>query len=164
MNYFRVDKENMVNGPGLRAVLWVAGCTHGCPECHNQETWDKCSGQLFDAEAKKELFDELDKDFISGVTLSGGDPLAPFNRDEITDLCKAIRKKYKNTKTIWCYTGFDYDQVKDLEVMKYIDVLVDGEFKKNLKINDLNWRGSINQHVIDIPDTRKLGKMVLEYI
>ena len=137
----------MLNGDGLRVVLWVAGCTHHCKNCQNPETWDIKSGIPFDKHAKEEIFNDLKKDYISGITFSGGDPLHPKHRKEVLELAKEIKEKFP-TKTVWCYTGFLYEEVKDIENLKYIDVLVDGEFKEELKDVNLPWVGSSNQRVI----------------
>ena len=171
MNYHTITKEDMVNGPGLRAVLWVSGCEHHCQNCHNPETWCRTSGEPFDEAAEALIFEELAKEHISGITISGGDPLAPYNREQVTEICKKIRKQYnllrgtakKPCKTIWVYTGYLYEEVKDLEIMKYINVLVDGEFKQALYSPNLDWKGSANQRVINIPKTREAHEVILEY-
>ena len=95
----------MLNGDGLRVVLWVAGCAHGCKECQNPVTWDPQDGVRFDEEAKKEIFDQLAENYISGITFSGGDPLFPANEAEVTELARTIREKFPE-KTIWLYTGY----------------------------------------------------------
>ena len=112
----------MLNGDGLRVVLWVAGCGHACPGCHNPITWDAEGGLLFDQAAKAELFTELGKDYISGITFSGGDPLFPGNREEISELCREIRQKFPD-KTIWLYTGYRWEEIKWLPFLDQIDVL-----------------------------------------
>ena len=160
MRYHNITKDDMLNGDGLRVVLWVAGCAHGCPGCHNPITWDPEGGLPFDEEAKQEIFDELDKDYVSGITFSGGDPLHEANVRQVTALAKEIREKYPN-KTIWLYTGSLWKEVKDLEIAKYLDVLVDGEFQEEKKDNTLHWKGSANQMVIDVPKTLQLGEIVL---
>lgn len=149
MNYIRIDKFDMLNGEGCRVLLWVTGCTHHCPGCHNPETWDPKEGNIFDLEAKKRLFEYLSEDYISGLTLTGGDPLFHSNREPLTKLCKDIKDKFPY-KTIWLYTGYDYNQVKNLEIMNYIDVVVDGPFIEKLKDPTLEWRGSSNQHIIKL--------------
>ena len=101
----------MKNGDGLRVVLWVSGCTHHCKGCHNPQTWDPDSGILFDADAETELWDELDKDYISGITFSGGDPLAPCNIETVSRLIRYIRARYGNSKTIWVYTGYTIEEL-----------------------------------------------------
>ncbi len=156
MNYHNITKDDMLNGDGLRAVLWVAGCNHACNECQNPITWDPDGGLLFDDSAKKELFEILDRDYISGVTFSGGDPLFPGNRDEITKLAKEIKDKYP-TKTLWLYTGYLFDEIKDLEVVKYLDIIVDGPFMIDKKNNQAKWKGSDNQRVIDVKRTISEG-------
>ncbi len=156
MNYHNITKDDMLNGDGLRAVLWVAGCNHACNECQNPITWDPDGGLLFDDSAKKELFEILDRDYISGVTFSGGDPLFPGNREEITKLAKEIKDKYP-TKTLWLYTGYLFDEIKDLEVIKYLDVIVDGPFMIDKKNNQAKWKGSDNQRVIDVKRTISEG-------
>ena len=160
MNYQIIEKDNMLNGVGLRLVLWTSGCDHHCKECHNPETWDENSGQLFDENVKNEILEYLKNEYVDGITISGGDPLYPKNRDTLTALCKEIKEKYPN-KSIWCYTGFDFEQVKDLSIMNYIDILVDGEFKIDLKDTKLHWRGSSNQRIINIPETLKSNNIVL---
>lgn len=160
MHYIRIDSEDMNNGEGFRVVLWAAGCNHHCFNCHNLETWDKKAGQLFTEETKEDLFELLSKDYIDGLTLSGGDPLFPSNREPLTELCKEVKEKFPN-KTIWCWTGYLYEQVKDLPIMECIDVLVDGPYIDSQRDITLNWRGSQNQRVIDVQKTRKENKIVL---
>lgn len=160
MRYHNITKDDMLNGDGLRTVLWVAGCSHCCKECHNPITWDANGGLPFDEAAKKELFAELSKSYISGVTLSGGDPLFYNNRGDILSLVKEIREKFPE-KTIWLYTGFTWGAIEQLEIMDYIDVLVDGEFVVELKDTKLHWRGSSNQRVIDVKATKAAGEVVL---
>ena len=155
MNYHEIYKDNMLNGEGLRVVLWVAGCNHNCPKCQNPFTHDPNGGLPFDDSAKQEIFDQLDKDYISGITLSGGDPLYPSNRPEIESLMKEIKEKYP-TKNIWMYTGYTYEQIKDLPLMKYVDVLCDGPFIDELCYvshplqKQILWVGSNNQRVIHL--------------
>lgn len=142
----------MLNGDGLRVVLWVAGCTHCCKECHNPITWDPDGGILFDEKAKQEIFDQLDKPYISGITFSGGDPLHSSNRLDVRKLMEEIRQRYPH-KTIWLYTGDKWEDVLHYPMMKYVDVLVDGEFKIDLKNTKLRWKGSSNQRVIDVQES-----------
>ena len=160
MRYHNITKDDMLNGDGLRAVLWTAGCPHKCPGCHNSVTWDENGGLEFDNNAKSELFEMLGKPYISGLTLSGGDPLLPSNRAELTELIKEVKSKFSN-KTIWLYTGYLWKEIKDLELINYIDIVVDGRFLENLKKTQLKWRGSSNQRVIDVKKTLKNGNVVL---
>lgn len=146
MNYHNILKDDMRNGDGLRVVLFVSGCEHHCKNCQNPITWDVNSGIEFGTAEMNEIWQELNKDYISGITLSGGDPLHPENREAIHFLCKWLKTEFPN-KTIWCYTGYLFDQVKELPVMEYIDVLVDGPFVQELADVTYKWAGSTNQHV-----------------
>lgn len=151
MNYFQITKCDLLNGEGIRVVLWVAGCSHKCKGCQNPYTWDCNAGIKFDENAKKELFDCLANDYISGITFSGGDPLFKSNRKEVADLIKEIKQRFPN-KTIWLYTGYLFEEVKQFEeikpVLNLIDVIVDGEFKDDLKCFDYKWAGSTNQRIL----------------
>lgn len=160
MKYHNVTKCDMKNGEGLRVVLWVSHCEHKCRGCHNPQTWDKESGIDFDNWAKEEIFNELDKDYIQGLTLSGGDPLSTLNREEIKRLIKEIKHKYKN-KDIWCYTGYLWEDVETLDVLKYIDVLIDGKYVSELNTPSSKWRGSSNQRIINVQESLKQNKIIL---
>lgn len=160
LRYHNITTDDMLNGDGLRTVLWVAGCTHRCEGCQNPITWDIDDGLPFDEAAERELFEKLTPDHISGVTFSGGDPLHPKNRDEITELAKKCRERFPN-KTIWLYTGYTFEEVEKLEIMQYCDVLVDGPFIKEQLDPKLHWKGSSNQRVIDVRETLRLDKIVL---
>lgn len=160
MRYHNITKDDMLNGDGLRVVLWVSGCTHACKECHNEVTWNLQGGIPFDKEAKDELYTELAKNYVSGITFSGGDPLHPDNRQDIANLIKEIRNLYPK-KTIWLYTGFKWDEIKDLYFIRDINVIVDGPFQVELKDSKLHWKGSSNQNVIDVAKTIEEGNMVL---
>ncbi len=146
----------MRNGDGLRVVLWVAGCSHCCRECHNPVTWDPDGGLPFDDAAKQEIFEQLDKPYISGITFSGGDPLHPANRLDVRSLAKEIKEKYPQ-KTVWLYTGDIWENIHAYPLMQYVDVLVDGEFRVEEKDARLLWKGSKNQRVIDVQKT--LGQL-----
>ena len=156
MRYHNITKDDMLNGDGLRVVLWVAGCNHYCKGCHNPITWDPNGGLPFDEAAKQELFAELDKPYVSGITFSGGDPMHPDNLPFIHGLAKEIKKKYPG-KTIWLYTGFTWEHIIMHKnwILRYVDVLVDGEFQEDKKDTKLMWKGSSNQRVIDVQETLK---------
>lgn len=160
MRYHNITKDDMLNGDGLRTVLWVSGCDHCCKSCHNPITWDPNGGLLFDEEAKEELFEVLGRDYISGLTLSGGDPLYAGNREDMLKLVKEVREKFPD-KTIWMYTGFVWESIDHLEVMDYVDVLVDGEFVLEQADPQLHWKGSANQRVIDVKKSKETGTVVL---
>lgn len=160
MRYHNITKDDMLNGSGLRTVLWVAGCNHNCKGCHNPITWDIRGGIPFDEAARQELFDAVAKPYISGVTLSGGDPLHPENREEIGKLIGELCSRFPN-KTIWLYTGYDWEQICGLPFIKKVDVVVDGEFVESLKDARLHWKGSSNQRVIDVQRSLLTGEVVL---
>ena len=159
MRYHNITKDDMLNGDGLRVVLWVAGCSHCCKECQNPITWDPNGGLEFDEAAKQEIFAELEKDYVHGITFSGGDPLHMANVYDVTELAKEIRKKYPH-KSIWLYTGAMWEEVKGMKVTKYLDVLVDGEFMVAKKDVNLHWVGSSNQRVIDVQNSLQNGMVV----
>ncbi len=152
MRYHNITKDDMLNGDGLRVVLWVAGCSHCCRGCHNPVTWDPSGGLLFDGKARAEIFGQLEKPYISGITFSGGDPLHAANRPEVRSLMADIRERYPD-KTIWLYTGDSWENILHYPLMRYVDVLVDGEFQIEKKDNKLLWKGSSNQRVIDVRRT-----------
>ncbi len=158
MRFHDITKDDMNNGDGLRITLWVSGCSHACPECQNPQTWDPESGVPFDDDARKELFDLLGRDYISGLTLTGGDPLFPGNRDDILTLLKEFKDAFPK-KNVWLYTGYLWEEIRDLELMKYIDVVVDGPFEKDLKDVTLCWKGSSNQRVIDVKPSLESGSV-----
>lgn len=154
MRYHNITKDDMLNGDGLRVVLWVAGCNHCCKECQNPITWDPDGGLLFDDAAKEEIFEQLEKSYISGITFSGGDPLHPANRLDVKNLMEEIKTKYPN-KTIWLYTGDVWENIYHFPLMQYVDVVVDGEFVVEQKDTKLLWKGSKNQRVIKVPESLK---------
>lgn len=160
MRYHNITKDDMLNGDGLRVVLWVSGCTHGCKDCQNPITWDIDGGIPFDEDAKNELFSELSKPYISGITLSGGDPLHPMNVKPIGELVKEIKKSFPG-KTIWLYTGSVWEDISSLDFISLIDVVVDGEFVINLKDTLLHWKGSSNQRVIDVKASIANNRVIL---
>ena len=160
MRYHNITTNDMLNGEGLRVVLWLAGCHHQCDGCHNPVTWDDQEALPFDLSAKKELLHELDHDHISGITLSGGDPLYPSSVEEVSALIKDIKKRFIN-KSIWLYTGYTFEEIQEYPLLQYVDVLVDGKFDLSLYDSSLHWRGSSNQRIIDIQKTLQQGKVIL---
>lgn len=150
----------MLNGDGLRVVLWVSGCSHHCEECHNPITWDVAGGIPFLASDKAELWEYLQRDYTAGITFSGGDPLHPSNRDTIYDLVSESKTRFPG-KTVWIYTGYLWEEIADLPVMQNVDVLVDGEYKKELHDNNIHWCGSSNQRVINVPESLRTGTVIL---
>ena len=174
MNYHNITYPDMNNGDGLRVVLWLSGCSHHCYNCQNPQTWDVNSGIPFDEFAKEELFRELDKDYISGLTLSGGDPLHEANLDGVLDLVNEIRLSFPN-KSIWIYSGYRWSEIfndgvyltkecagwKRREIVKQCTVMVDGRYIDSQRNPSKKWAGSDNQRVIDIRKSLEQNKIVL---
>lgn len=160
MRYHNITQDDMLNGDGLRTVLWVSGCAHRCRECHNPITWDRDGGIPFDEAAEEELFEKLSRPYISGVTFSGGDPLLPDNRGEIARLIRRVREELPQ-KTVWLYTGYEWKDICTLPLLADVDVLVDGKYVAELRDTQLHWRGSSNQHVIDVRRSLQSGKIIL---
>ena len=156
MNYHDIQKCDMLNGNGIRVTLFVSGCNHHCKNCQNQETWNPNSGIPFDENALNEIYDELKLDYIDGLTLSGGDPMNEANIDDIYTLVSKIKKDFPD-KTIWIYTGYTYDELKNdntengekrRKILEKCDVLVDGKFVEELKDVNYPYAGSTNQRII----------------
>lgn len=155
MNYHGIETDSILNGDGLRVVLWVSGCSHHCKGCQNPQTWDKNSGIPFDKQAEDELFEALKPDYISGITFSGGDPLYLANRAEVIRLAKKCKELYPN-KTTWLYTGYKYEEIKHLPIIEYLDVIVDDEFIEELADVNYPYAGSTNQKVIRLHETKNV--------
>ena len=174
MNYHNITYPDMNNGDGLRVVLWLSGCNHHCKNCQNPQTWDVNSGILFDESAKEELFRELGKDYISGLTLSGGDPLHEANLDGVLDLVNKFRLSFPN-KSIWIYSGYQWSEIfndgvyltkncvgwKRREIIKQCTVMVDGRYIDSQRNPSKKWAGSDNQRVIDIRKSLEQNKVIL---
>ena len=183
MNYHNITYPDMNNGDGLRVVLWLSGCSHHCYNCQNPQTWDINSGIPIDESAKEELFRELDKDYISGLTLSGGDPFHEANLDGVLDLVNEIRLSFPN-KSIWLYSGYQWEECqpfnedgllkpdkfapnlqkilqKRYEVISRCNVMVDGRYIDSQRNPSKKWAGSDNQRLINIQGSLKQGKVVL---
>lgn len=160
MNYHNITVDDMLNGDGLRTVLWLAGCGHRCRGCQNPQTWDPNGGIPFDDAAKEELFGYLSRDYISGLTLSGGDPLYESNLSGVDALVREVRERFPG-KTIWLYTGSLFEEIRSLPLVAFLDVVVDGPYVERLRDTQLHWKGSANQRVIDVPRTLREGRVVL---
>ena len=171
MHYGELKKCDISNGIGVRVTLFVSGCTNHCPDCFQPQTWDFDYGKVFTDETKAVIFAELDKSYVNGLTVLGGEPFEPRNQRELLPLLREVREKYPD-KTIWCFTGFRLEdellregsyprcEVTD-GMLACIDVLVDGRFVKELKDISLQLRGSRNQRVIDLNRTRETGTVTL---
>lgn len=160
MNYLDIKHCNMVNGDGLRTVIWVAGCDRNCPGCFSPHTHNPNAGIKFDESAKNELFADSENSWCSGITICGGDPLNHLNRHEVIQLAKEHKEKFPN-KTIWLYTGYCWSEIIEdatmTDIIKYVDVICDGPYVEALRDPSLKWVGSSNQHVIDV--NRRLEKI-----
>lgn len=158
--YNKIRKMDISNGPGVRVSIFMQGCTFNCKGCFNPETHDFNSGKEFNEETINRVLELCDKDHIVGLSILGGEPLHPKNIDATTALAKAFKEKFKN-KTIWVWSGFLFDKdLKDKEVLNYVDVLVDGQFKIEESDPTLEWRGSKNQRVIDVKESLKKNKII----
>lgn len=160
MNYHNITKCDLANGEGIRVVVWVAGCIHQCKNCHNPQTWDENGGIPFDKNALEEIYECLRDDDYDGITFSGGDPLHPNNRKTILELAKKIKEDFP-TKTIWLYSGFEWDFIKNLENIEHIDIVIDGKYVEALSNPSPQWRGSTNQRIIDVKKSIKENKVIL---
>ena len=178
MNYADIKKTDVANGPGIRVSLFVSGCTHGCRGCFNSEAWDFNYGHAYTAQTEEEILQALAPGYIRGLSVLGGEPMEPENRGTVLGLLRQVRQRYPD-KSIWCYTGYSYEndllrwaaeenarigeepgQEEMTVLLSLIDVLVDGEFieeKKNLR---LAFRGSENQRLIDLKESRRQGRIV----
>ena len=164
MNYEKIDKCSVSNGTGIRTVLWVSGCDIHCRNCQNPQTWDFNSGILFTEDTMQEILYDLSKPYIKGLTLSGGHPLDPHNAPKVLEIVKRVKMVFPN-KDIWIYSGYVWENImKDetlREILKYIDVLVDGAYVDELRDISLAFRGSSNQRIIDVPKSLEQNKVIL---
>ena len=158
--YNKIRKMDISNGPGVRVSIFMQGCIFHCEGCFNPETWDFKCGNEFTDETVEEVLKLCEPDHIKGLSILGGEPMHPKNIEATTKLAKEFKKRYPN-KTIWSWTGFTFEDIKDKEVFKYIDVLIDGQFKIALRNPNLRWKGSSNQRVIDVQKSLKKGEVIL---
>ena len=169
MNYGTIKPTDIANGEGVRVSLFVSGCTHYCPGCFNYVTWDFNYGEPFTEETEDEILNLLSRNYIDGLSLLGGEPMEPCNQRCLVNLVDRFKEKYPN-KTLWIYTGYTYDEdlipggkayceVTD-RILDQCDVMVDGEFIESLKDISLKFRGSSNQRILNIRETRKRNAIV----
>ncbi len=170
MNYADIKQYDVANGPGIRISLFVSGCTHHCKGCFNQETWDFNYGKPFTFDTIDVIIQFMKPDFIKGLTLLGGDPFEKTNQEALLPLVRKVKEVYPD-KTIWCFTGYDFE--KDVlakmgkewpnmkELLSYIDVIVDGEFVEELKDLNLVFKGSSNQRTVMVKESLEAGSIVL---
>lgn len=157
----QVYDNDLLNGLGIREVVFLQGCHHHCKGCFNPETWEfkKETPEAINKseEFKHKVINKLKEPYIDGITISGGDPLASENLEETESLCTIAKALHK---TVWIYTGYKWESVKDLFIMKLIDVICDGPFIESLKSPDKPWVGSSNQRVIDVQKSLKENKTI----
>ena len=168
MHYGELKKCDIANGEGVRVSLFVSGCRNHCKDCFQPETWDFCYGRPFTEETEQEIYAELDKPYVGGLSLLGGDPFEPENQRALLPMLRRIREKYPK-KNIWCYTGYQLEELltpgahphceATEEMLSCIDILIDGRFMPEEKDISLQFRGSRNQRVIDMNRTRQSGKI-----
>ncbi|MBR5227137.1 MAG: anaerobic ribonucleoside-triphosphate reductase activating protein [Clostridia bacterium] len=159
MRYNKIRKMDVSNGPGIRVSIFMQGCTFNCKNCFNPETHDFNGGKEFTDETIERVLQLCDNNYIEGLSILGGEPMHPNNIEGTTKLAKAFKERFPN-KTVWSWTGFLYENLKDKDVVNYLDVLVDGIFKEELHNPKLEWRGSSNQRVIDMKKTIQNGYVV----
>ncbi len=159
MNYNKIRKMDISNGPGVRVSIFMQGCAFHCKNCFNPETWDFDNGLEFCGETIQKVMELCDKPEIAGLSILGGEPLHPRNIEGTTQLAEAFKKKFID-KNIWVWTGFQFENIRNSKVLQYIDVLVDGQFKEECRNPKLQWRGSENQRVIDVKSTIKTNRIV----
>ncbi|MGN0556798.1 MAG: anaerobic ribonucleoside-triphosphate reductase activating protein [Acutalibacteraceae bacterium] len=170
MNYATIKPCDVANGLGVRVSLFVSGCTHKCKGCFNAEAWDFNYGEPYTDETEQKIIDLLNHDYITGLSLLGGEPFEPQNQPSLLKLLRRVRKTYPD-KDVWCYSGYSFE--KDIlagklgdpaitrEMISYIDTLVDGEFVEAKKDLHLRFRGSSNQRIIDVKKSLESGETVL---
>lgn len=154
MNYAKIKKNDIANGPGIRVSLFVSGCRNHCPGCFNPETWDFDYGEPFTKTTEKEIIKALRPTWIQGLSILGGDPMEPENQRALLPLLKRIRITLP-AKDVWLYTGYRYEAVKNAGILNWADVLVDGPFIEAEKDITLAFRGSRNQRIIELGGKRK---------
>lgn len=171
MNYGTIKKNDIANGEGVRVSLFVSGCTHHCRNCFNEEAWDFRFGRPFTGETQQEILKALEPGYINGLTLLGGEPFEPENQRALLPFLRRVRERFPE-KDIWCYTGYLFDvqllaqsrarcECTD-EMLRLIDVLVDGRFVEEEKDISLAFKGSANQRIIDVKRSLDEGRVVIK--
>lgn len=160
MHYNKIRKMDVSNGPGIRVSIFMQGCTFNCKNCFNPNTHDFNGGKEFNDKTIEKVLELCNQEYIQGLSILGGEPLHPKNIVGTTKLAKAFKEKYPN-KTLWVWTGFNYEYLQNQEIFNYIDVLVDGQYVDELHDFTLKWCGSSNQRVIDIKKSKSNKKVVL---
>lgn len=158
MNYATIKAVDVANGPGIRVSLFVSGCTHGCKGCFNEEAWDFQYGEPYNQEIEAQILTLLDREYVTGLSLLGGEPLDPQNQADVLALLKMVRLRFPQ-KTIWCYSGYKFETILNKmmpssetlqALMEHLDILVDGPFIEAEKDLNIRFRGSRNQRILDV--------------
>lgn len=170
MYYGTIKKFDIANGEGVRVTLFVSGCRNHCKNCFQPQTWDFDYGEPFTEETQEQILEWLEPSYVNGLTLLGGEPFEPENQRALVPFLRRVRERYPQ-KTVWSFSGFTLEELKDEncrgrcevtdEMLSLLDVLVDGRFVEELKNISLRFRGSSNQRLIDMNETRRQGKIVL---
>ena len=160
MRYNKIRKMDISNGPGIRVSIFMQGCSFHCKDCFNSETWDFKAGKEFNDDVINKVLDLASLPHIVGLSILGGEPMHPNNREGTIKLAKAFKKRYPD-KDIWVWSGYLFDELKDIEGLSYIDTLVDGRFVLEQANPTLKFRGSSNQRVIDVKKSLEAGNVVL---
>lgn len=161
MRYNKIRKMDIADGPGIRVSIFMQGCTFNCEKCFNPDTHDFNGGKEFNQDTINRVLELGENENIQGLSILGGEPMHPKNIEGTTKLAKAFKEKFPN-KTVWSWTGFSFDKdLKDKEVSKYIDVLVDGQYVDSLHDPKLKYSGSSNQRVIDVQKSLQENRVVL---
>ncbi len=172
MHYGKIKKCDMANGEGIRVSLFVSGCRNRCKGCFQPETWDFSYGSLFDEAARAEIFSAMDNPSVRGLTILGGEPMEPENQPDVLTLLRDFKHRFPE-KTVWLYTGNLYEELTGdrtghrshtehtAELLSLVDILVDGRYIEEEKSLGLRFRGSKNQRVIDLNETRRNGKITI---
>ena len=168
MYYGEIKKCDIANGEGVRVSLFVSGCTHHCPGCFNADTWNFKYGSEYTDQTEKEILEALSPSYINGLTLLGGEPFEPENQKTLVGLLRKVRESYPE-KNIWCYTGYTFEDVLEKmkkdnnikDLIENIDVLVDGRFEKDKKVDGLKFKGSSNQRLIDVKKSLKSNCIIV---
>lgn len=152
MRYADIKEHDINNGIGTRVSLWVTGCPIQCPGCHNEAVFNKEVGKLYTSDTQDYIIELLkNPDIDKHLSILGGEPLAIWNYEEVLGLCKTV-KSLMPEKTIWLWTGYPFEQVQAMDIMKYLDVVVDGNYIQSLHDHDTWWRGSSNQRMFKLED------------
>ncbi|RIA64845.1 anaerobic ribonucleoside-triphosphate reductase activating protein [Anaeroplasma bactoclasticum] len=160
MRFNKVRKMDISNGPGVRVAVFFQGCPFHCPGCFNQDTWDFDGGKDYTCDIENKILEFCGKEYINGLSILGGEPMAPANIDSTIHLAKRFKEMYPN-KSLWCWSGYNFDEICNKDILKYADVIVDGRFDKSKRDPRLKYAGSTNQRAIDVKRTIQNGKITL---